>query len=262
MRFELYGCETGIAQPITYTMPEGVKSSSLGDLSDKTYDGRHDFYGTLTGGLGQLTDGIKGDDNYKVNYGFEWIGWKAEPGTDLSMIFQFDDTVNFTTATLHTHNLFNKGVQVFSSARIWFSYDGNIWSRKPIEFDYMPDHELENSRDVVVHLHNRVGNFVKLDLRFAAPWLMISEITFDVEPLDNNVTLTDEHLESPFDSLLPISSEIDERVFLAPTALFIIAAVLGVIFCLIIALVLKNIRGKDKAGQIVVCMKVSLTSNR
>ena len=91
-------------------MPDGFKGSSLGDLRDLTYDGKHDFYG-LTGGLGQLTDGIKGDDNYKVNYGYEWIGWRAE-SSDLSLIFKFDTFVNFTSATFHCHNLFSKDVQV------------------------------------------------------------------------------------------------------------------------------------------------------
>ena len=116
LRFELYGCRHDHTLPISYAIPDGFKGSSFGDLRDLTYDGRHDFYGYLTNGLGQLTDGIKGDDNYKVNYGFEWVGWRTD-GSDLSMIFQFDSIVNFTSATFYCHNLFSKDVQV---SAFWF----------------------------------------------------------------------------------------------------------------------------------------------
>lgn len=111
LRFELYGCRQDYTLPITYTIPDGYKGSSLGDLRDLTYDGRTDFYGYLNGGLGQLTDGIKGNDNYKVNYGYEWIGWRAKD-SELAMVFEFANIVNFTSATFYCHNLFSKDIQV------------------------------------------------------------------------------------------------------------------------------------------------------
>lgn len=111
LRFELYGCRHDNNVPISYSIPDGYKDSSFGDLRDLTYDGRMDFYGYLHGGLGQLIDGIKGDDNYKVNYGYEWIGWKSE-NADLSMVFEFNSIVNFTSATFYCHNLFTKQIQV------------------------------------------------------------------------------------------------------------------------------------------------------
>ena len=123
LRFELYGCRMAEVQaqdqvllPVSYTAPDGFKESSFGDLRDLTYDGRRDYYGYLNGGLGQLTDGIRGDDNYKVNYGYEWVGWRADGPAmaELSLVFQFDTFTNFSSVSFYTHNLFSKDVQVSS----------------------------------------------------------------------------------------------------------------------------------------------------
>lgn len=112
LRFELYGCSHDHTLPVAYAMQNGVKESSLGDLRDLTYDGRHDFYDYLTGGIGQLVDGNRGDDNYKVNYGYEWIGWRSEGDRELSIIFRFATVVNFTSVTFYAHNLLSKDIQV------------------------------------------------------------------------------------------------------------------------------------------------------
>ena len=43
----------------------------------------------------------------------------------------------------------------------------------------MEDKLFENSRNVTIKLHRRVGKFVKLKLYFSNQWIMISEIVFD-----------------------------------------------------------------------------------
>lgn len=49
---------------LSYSMPQGESRGVEIDLSDRTYDGlKDDTY--LQGGLGQLTDGVVGDDNFK-----------------------------------------------------------------------------------------------------------------------------------------------------------------------------------------------------
>lgn len=159
-------------------MFDGVYNGRFGDLIDQSYDGYRKENGFLAGGLGQLVDGIKGDDNYKVNKGFEWIGWKSNSNYGyMSLTFEFADIRNFTYASFHCNNLFTKEMQVFHSAKIWFSLDGGQWSQVPEDFEYMPDTVMEKARDVVIHLHQRVGRFIKFDLRFAAKWLLISEVS-------------------------------------------------------------------------------------
>lgn len=47
-------------------MPQGVRRGPELDLSDRTYDGREEG-GQLTHGLGQLVDGQKGQDNFRLD---------------------------------------------------------------------------------------------------------------------------------------------------------------------------------------------------
>lgn len=51
---------------VSYSMPQGIKRGSEVDLSDRTYDGREEG-GYLSGGLGQLVDGQKGPDNFRLD---------------------------------------------------------------------------------------------------------------------------------------------------------------------------------------------------
>lgn len=46
-------------------------------------------------------------------------------------------------------------------------------------YEYIEDLIFENSRNVSIKLHHRVGRFVKIQLHFGARWILISEITFD-----------------------------------------------------------------------------------
>lgn len=116
---------------------------------------------------------------------------------------------------------------------------------------------LEHSRDVVIHLHHRIGMFVKFDLQYANKWIMISEVTFNTSPVDDNFTITYEHLESPF-NLLPFSTSIDgERAMFPQMTFLIVFGVLSVVlFSVMLFLLRMHLRRKEKAGHIVVCMKV------
>lgn len=51
---------------MSYSMPQGVRRGPELDLSDRTYDGREEG-GQLTHGLGQLVDGQKGQDNFRLD---------------------------------------------------------------------------------------------------------------------------------------------------------------------------------------------------
>jgi len=51
---------------LSYSMPQGVQRGTEVDLSDRTYDG-HEESGYLSGGLGQLVDGQKGQDIFRLD---------------------------------------------------------------------------------------------------------------------------------------------------------------------------------------------------
>jgi hypothetical protein len=51
---------------LSYSMPQGVQRGTEVDLSDRTYDGREES-GYLSSGLGQLVDGQKGQDIFRLD---------------------------------------------------------------------------------------------------------------------------------------------------------------------------------------------------
>ena len=176
-------------------MPDGEFGGRYGDLVDDTYDGLRHKNLYLTKGLGQLTDGIVGQEDYKVNSGYEWIGWKATLNNSIDIQFEFENLVNFSSVTLHCHNLFHANIEYFQQLAAYFSLDGNQWSKNPIVIHMVPDHANDNARDITIDLKNRVGRYVKLVLKFAAKWLLISEITFHTEPVSHSYQAKIEDLE-------------------------------------------------------------------
>ncbi|XP_066592501.1 discoidin domain-containing receptor 2 isoform X2 [Prorops nasuta] len=115
--------------------------------------------------------------------GYEWVGWKNETRNDtgrpVEIIFEFDYLRNFTAMHLHMNNFFTKDVQVFSHAKVYLSPTGSQFNGESVDFSYIPDTLLEQAREVTIKLHSRAGRFLKLQLYFAARWLMLSEVIFE-----------------------------------------------------------------------------------
>ncbi|XP_065221336.1 discoidin domain-containing receptor 2 isoform X2 [Planococcus citri] len=191
MRVEVYGCpwSDGI---VSYSMPQGDKRGDW-EFYDATYDGY--WNEELQRGLGQLTDGKVGPENFKMSYyDYEksqgWVGWNNDTrnGQPVEIKFEFDRVREFTFVHIFTNNQFSKDVQVFSRAEIMFSTDDRPYIGNPITYTYMEDKVFENSRNVTIKLHRRVGRFVKLRLHFSNQWIMISEVIFDSDVAHGNFT--------------------------------------------------------------------------
>ncbi|XP_060535505.1 discoidin domain-containing receptor 2-like isoform X2 [Cylas formicarius] len=208
MRVELIGCvwRDGL---LSYSMPQGVRRGTDLDLSDRIYDGTEDS-GQLSHGLGQLVDGEKGRDNFRLDWtgrgkGYEWVGWRNDTlgsdGSPLEMLFEFDKVRNFSAAHLYTNNLFTRDVQVFSQARAFVSLNGYRFSPEAVHFSYMPDLVMEHARDVTIKLHHRIGRFLKLELYFASRWILISEVSFDSTVATGNFTDSEEEMATVPDSV-------------------------------------------------------------
>ncbi|XP_022711701.1 discoidin domain-containing receptor 2-like isoform X2 [Varroa jacobsoni] len=203
MRIELYGCKwtQGI---VSYTIPMGERFSSTVDLSDKTYDGGRDD-STLHDGLGQLTDGIEGGDNFKAEYssslgqGYEWVGWRNDSphSNPLEMVFEFDSIRNFSEAYFYCNNQHTKDVSLFSSAKFWFSIGGRWYIEEPLVFKNMHNPLPEKARNVTIRLHHKIGRFVKLHLSYRSGWILLSEIAFISLPAEGNFTEEEEPIGPP-----------------------------------------------------------------
>ncbi|XP_072765204.1 discoidin domain-containing receptor 2 [Anoplolepis gracilipes] len=190
MRVELYGCywSDGV---VSYSMPQGDKRGNGWEFFDATYDGHWD--GELRRGLGQLTDGKTGPDNFKMYYDNDraqgWVGWRNDSRNQpVEIKFEFDKVREFSAVHIFCNNEFTRGVQIFSQVDILFSIGGKYYTGEPITYTYMEDKIFETSRNITIKLHHRVGKFVKLRLHFSDRWIMVSEVTFDSDIAHGNFT--------------------------------------------------------------------------
>lgn len=214
MRVELYGCpwDEGL---ISYSAPEGQlmmpPGSPIANLNDSTYDGAHERR-RLFGGLGQLTDGVIGQDNflrtrqYHVWPGYDYLGWRNDSlGTQgyVEMEFVFDHQRNFTSMKVHSNNMFSSGVKIFSSVSCLFKPHINAdWEAEPVAFKTVLDDRNPSARYVTVPLNRRTARSLRCHFYFADVWMMFSEISFQSEdtillPQETSSTTSEDSTTTP-----------------------------------------------------------------
>ncbi|ODM98888.1 Discoidin domain-containing receptor 2 [Orchesella cincta] len=190
MRSEVYGCiyKGGL---VSYSMPQGSMRGENWNFYDHTYDGIWDG-NHLQNGLGSLADGRVGPNNFKDDFytherGKGWVGWKNDTSKNgsesVEIIFKFTSPQEFFAMHIHTSNQFTKEVQVFSEARVFFSANGKVFSGDSIVVKQKEDCIFEEPRNITIKLHRRVAQYIKLQLFWAAKWILISEVTFDARPV-------------------------------------------------------------------------------
>uniref|UniRef100_A0A8C5R6C8 receptor protein-tyrosine kinase n=1 Tax=Leptobrachium leishanense TaxID=445787 RepID=A0A8C5R6C8_9ANUR len=187
MRVEIYGCvwSDGL---ISYSMPEGETYVSSGHavafLNDSTYDGYLENR-RLCGGLGQLTDGVQGLDDfteshqYTVWSGYDYVGWRKDTSQNgyVEMEFTFDRPRNFTEMKVHCNNMISMGVRIFQRSECLFKPRPQAdWDAERVGEVVAPDER--NAKMVRIALQQRVGSSILCRFYFADRWLMFSEIYF------------------------------------------------------------------------------------
>uniref|UniRef100_A0A4W3HHF3 Discoidin domain-containing receptor 2 n=1 Tax=Callorhinchus milii TaxID=7868 RepID=A0A4W3HHF3_CALMI len=189
MRLELYGCvwADGLS---SYSEPVGQIIANPGSaivyLNDSTYDGFRDAR-RRHGGLGQLTDGVLGLDDftqsheYRVWPGYDYVGWtnRSHRQGYVELEFEFDQRRNFTSMKVHCNNLFSKAVKIFRKVDCFFKQQlvAN-WEREAVGVGTVIDDKNPSARFVMVPLQHRVGKAIRCRFHFADTWLMFSEISF------------------------------------------------------------------------------------
>ncbi|XP_054273935.1 discoidin domain-containing receptor 2-like isoform X2 [Macrosteles quadrilineatus] len=185
MRVELYGCpwEQSV---VSYMAPKG--DSEFEDLS---YDGYLDGV-TMRGGLGQLVDGVLGSEDFldETSTGSRWVGWlnDSQDSEPLEIIFEFDGVREFSAMHLHTSHVVTRDVQVFSEAMVYMSLDGERYQPTPVKFHPLVERPRDLTANITIPLHNRIGRFLRLQLRFSSRWILLSEVSFDSAFILGNVT--------------------------------------------------------------------------
>ncbi|KAJ8277932.1 hypothetical protein GJAV_G00081820 [Gymnothorax javanicus] len=196
MRVELYGCEW-LDGLVSYNAPAGQQMTIKGlhaYLNDSVYDGAVGY--SMTEGLGQLTDGQCGLDDftrshvYSVWPGYDYVGWTnaSFPNNYVEIMFEFDRTRNFTTMKVHCNNMFSKRVKTFRQVDCYFRSESD-WEPSPLSFSPVMDDVNPSARFVTVSLHNHMASAIKCQYYFADVWMMFSEITFQSDTAVYNTTL-------------------------------------------------------------------------
>ncbi|KAM4641093.1 epithelial discoidin domain-containing receptor 1 isoform 2-T2 [Discoglossus pictus] len=188
LRVELYGCvwQDGLR---SYTSPPGQVmklSSELINLNDSTYDGF--TVGRLQyGGLGQLTDGVVGADDFTqykeqgVWPGYDYVGWNNEsfPTGYLEMEFQFDALRVFTYMRVHCNNMHSHGVQIFRRVDCYFKRSLHTpWDPHGVSLPLALDVRDLSARTVTVPLNGRAARILRCHYFFSSQWMLFSELSF------------------------------------------------------------------------------------
>ena len=173
-----------ISYKVSQGNPRGPGRKNFRDIG---YDGTRLKYGykpgVLTGGLGQLTDGVLGKNAFWNNTNDsdwrEWIGWRDVSTRNPTITFQFDTIREFSLIRFHVLNHFGHSKLLFDKLVMAFSNDGEYYSWKVV---YEPSQDMRRAKNraffVDVDTANNVGKFVTCDFSYDGYWILISEVEF------------------------------------------------------------------------------------
>ncbi|XP_023803811.1 epithelial discoidin domain-containing receptor 1-like, partial [Cyanistes caeruleus] len=197
LRLELYGCpwESGL---LSYTAPRG-HVMALDPvpivLNDSTYDGFS--AGPLHfGGLGQLSDGVLGLDDFlrtcerRLWPGYDYVGWPrpAGPQPHVELEFEFQELRAFHAMQVHCNNLHTRGVGIFRAVECRFKKSlATVWEPLVATHSLAGAIKDPSARWVTVPLGGRHARFIQCRFFFSAEWMLFSEVSFVSEVLDDPV---------------------------------------------------------------------------
>ncbi|KAM7388487.1 hypothetical protein PAMP_024657 [Pampus punctatissimus] len=193
-------------------------------------------------GLGQLTDGVCGQDDfsdshvYNVWPGYDYVGWSNEsfPSGFVEIMFEFDRTRNFTTMKVHCNNMFSRYVKAFRQVVCYFRSESD-WEATPLSFSPVVDEKNLSARFVTVNLANHMASAIKCQFYFADAWMLFSEITFQSDTAMYNTTLAPPNTgpppnTQPKDDPTPKVDDSNTRI--------LIGCLVAIIFILVVIIVI------------------------
>jgi len=116
----------------------------------------------------------------------------------VELVFEFHTAREFSQVSLHVGRPAAAAAatsQALSQVMASFALDKGNYSGKTIRTNVTASTN-SNIYNVTVDLKKRVGRFVRLQLDFAGPWLLLSEITFQSQFSASNVTDADDSSSS------------------------------------------------------------------
>lgn len=163
---------------VKYKAPRAAAFGPGGaNVEDISYDGRIDIDdSSMIDGIGQLVDGIIGDDPHSSSNLAHWVGWSNL--NPINIIFEFNDIRLFENCTIYAANSPVRGIEVFRNIQIWFSNDGELYEN-PLNMSV--EEKSVYSPGIIpvsISLKSRNSKFIKIELIPRSKWLLLSEIIF------------------------------------------------------------------------------------
>ncbi|XP_032239536.2 discoidin domain-containing receptor 2 [Nematostella vectensis] len=198
LKVELYGCPwTDQDGLVSYRVSQGNGRSDgtgLGDLRDVGYDGRRLAYGTkrgvLSGGLGQLVDGVLGKNVPWNDTGnpewIYWVGWRDPVTESPSVTFQFSTMRKFSLIRFHVINQAGVEKLLFGKVVISFSEDGEYYAWKTVYEPSVGKRRMKNrALFLEVDISPNTGKYVTCDFIYHGWWVLLSEVQIVSVPMDD-----------------------------------------------------------------------------
>jgi hypothetical protein len=167
--------------PVSYEMPNGYGQANGGSYNywDKNYTGAGNTStdgAYLSGGLGDLTDGVTTNLNwYNIENGAgtgPYVGWLDINPT---IIFHFASTVNISSITIHADDSFGAG-GVSLPLSVAFNGGSAINVIDPNSSSSLP-------KDLIFSNLSLTGNQVSITLNRGNRWVFVDEISFNAAPV-------------------------------------------------------------------------------
>ena len=164
-------CHAEMLHPTSYDLPNGQLGGDVPNFFDDTYTGtgdKHAVLAPLTGGLGDLTDGVIANTNWSGQY-LQYVGWHS---IDPKITFHFQNTVSLDDVKFYFDDAeFGgvdnpAGVTISNGTTSLFAAVSDPPGSAPFVFDFNT-HGLSGADfDVTIHRNG------------APKWVMVSEVQF------------------------------------------------------------------------------------
>ncbi|XP_041325537.1 epithelial discoidin domain-containing receptor 1-like, partial [Pyrgilauda ruficollis] len=148
------------------------------------------------GGLGQLSDGVLGLDDFlrtrerRLWPGYDYVGWPRPPGPhpNVELEFEFQELRTFHAMQVHCNNLHTRGVGIFRAVECRFKKIlATAWEPTVVTHSLAGATKDPSARLVTVPLGGRHARFIQCRFFFGAEWMLFSEVSFLSEVLDDPV---------------------------------------------------------------------------
>ncbi len=175
-------CTPGVDCPSAYKFSHAPSTGS-GDYFDEPHNlatrgAANDNTGFAEYGAGQLTDGVRGSDDWSANGSYEWVGWSFD---DPVLTFEFPSARTISSVSIGLNR--NEAVLIFApdEVQLEFSLDGTTFGGSVVfrQSDAtLPTFADLTREDVALSFSTRIARYVRITFANDEKWTFADEVAF------------------------------------------------------------------------------------